>query len=399
MDIQPYQTPPRWWSPMLTVRRFRFWKFIRNMLRDRYHHMSGIEIRGIENLTQCIDGGLGIMITPNHSAHADPTVVYEVADKLKTPFYFMAAWQVFMRSNWIQKLVLRHHGCFSVDREGTDIRAFRQAVDILQNAPYPLVIFPEGAIYHINKRVTPFRDGPAAMALTAAKHTDRPIICIPCGIRYQYTVNPMNELLRLMDQLEQQLLWRPKHNLVLRKRIYQFAEAILGLKETEYLGQSQSGELPDRIAYLAEHILRNLEEKYSITDRTSSLPERVKSCRRHAIQRIENENLGPAAHEAARIDLDDLFIVTQLFSYPGTYLSKRPTVEDMAEILDKFEEDILKSPTATIRGERRAIITFGKPIPVESCKFGKSEIHALTHKLETAVQELLDGVEMNEVLK
>ena len=43
--------------------------------------------------------------------------------------------------------------------------AFRQAVEILQSRPNPLVIFPEGEVYHLNQRITPFREGPAAMAL------------------------------------------------------------------------------------------------------------------------------------------------------------------------------------------------------------------------------------------
>jgi hypothetical protein len=310
------------------------------------------------------------------------------------PFYFMAAWQVFSRANWIRLLILRHHGCFSVDRDGTDIRAFRQALDILQHKPYPLVIFPEGAIYHINKRITPFRDGPAAIALTARKHSDRPISCVPCGIRYQYITTPMEELLELMDRLEEQILWRPKHNLILRKRIYQFAEAILGLKEKEYLGDTQAGTMPERIQTLAEYILQRLEDRYGIHDRSTILPERVKTCRRHAIQLTENVALSEQEHDAAQIDLDDLFVVTQLFSYPGTYVSKRPTIEDMAEMLDKFEEDVLRRPTATIRGTRRAVIEFGEPIPVESGKVGKDRIHALTEKLEQGVQALLDGIEL-----
>jgi 1-acyl-sn-glycerol-3-phosphate acyltransferase len=394
MDAQPYQTPPRWWSPMLHPGWIRFWRWIRERIRVNNHRLMDIEIRGLENLSKCIDEKQGVLITPNHSCHADPTVVYWVADQLKVPFYFMAAWQVFLRANWIRLLILRHHGCFSVDRDGTDIRAFRQALDILQHKPYPLVIFPEGAIYHINKRITPFRDGPAAIALTARKHSDRPISCVPCGIRYQYITTPMEELLELMDRLEEQILWRPKHNLILRKRIYQFAEAILGLKEKEYLGDTQAGTMPERIQTLAEYILQRLEDRYGIHDRSTILPERVKTCRRHAIQLTENVALSEQEHDAAQIDLDDLFVVTQLFSYPGTYVSKRPTIEDMAEMLDKFEEDVLRRPTATIRGTRRAVIEFGEPIPVESGKVGKDRIHALTEKLEQGVQALLDGIEL-----
>lgn len=391
MNEQPFQTPPRWWSPQLTPGRVRFWEWLRKRMRTA-QGLVDFEVRGLKNLQQCLDKKQGILITPNHSCHADPTALYWVADQLKTPFYFMAAWQIFMKANWIRLLVLRQHGCFSVDRDGTDIRAIRQAVDILQNSPCPLVIFPEGEIYHINKHVTPFRDGPAAIALTASKHADRPVVCIPCGIRYQYTTSPLNELLALMDRLEERILWRPKHNLILRKRIYQFAEAILGLKEKEYLGDTQPGTLPERIQALAENILHRLENKYGIDHRAATLPERVKACRRHAIQLKENSALSDKEHNAAMIDLDDLFIVTQLFSYPGTYASKKPSIEDMAEVLDKFEEDVLKSPSASIRATRRTVIAFGKPIPVKPRKGDKNQTHELTEQLEQNVQTLLDSM-------
>ena len=144
---------------------------------------------------------------------------------------------------------------------------------------------------------------------------------------------------------------------------------------------------------LTEHILQQLENRYGIEDRSPSLPERVKACRRHAIQLMEDDTLSEQEHADAKIDLDDLFVVTQLFSYPGTYVSKRPSIEDMAEMLDKFEEDVLKSSTATVRGTRRAVIEFGEPIPVESDKGGKTQIHALTEKLEQNVQAMLDNLQ------
>ncbi len=391
MDIQPYQTPPRWWSPMLSPTAYRFWKWVRERIRLQHHRLVEIEIRGMEHLRKCIDEKHGVLITPNHSCHADPTVLYWVADQLKMPFYFMATWQIFQRASWIRLLVLRQLGCFSVDRDGTDIRAFRQGVEILEDKPYPLVIFPEGEIYHINKQITPFRDGPAAIALMASKHAKRPISCIPCGIRYQYIDDPTDDLLQLMDRLETQILWRPKREQILQQRIYHFAGAILGLKEQEYLGHAQKGELPERIHALFEFILSGLEDKYGIKDRTATLPERVKQCRRKAIKRIEDDTLSEDEHNAAQIDLDDLFVVTQLFSYPGTVSIGTPTIEEIAETMDKFEEDVLRAPSAAIRGTRRAVIEFGEPIRV---KGGKNQTHALTEELECRVQALLDGIEL-----
>jgi len=395
MDAQPYQTPPRWWSPMLSPASFRLWRPVRKRIRTQYHRLVDIEIRGLENLRQCINAKHGVLITPNHSCHADPTVVYWVADQLKLPFYFMATWQIFQRANWLRTLILRQHGCFSVDRDGTDIRAFKQSVEILKSGRFPLVIFPEGEIYHINKQVTPFRDGPAAMALMASKHTERPISCVPCGIRYQYISDPTDELAGLMDRLEKRILWRPKRHLPLQERIYHFAEAILGLKEQEFLGHARTGTLPDRIRALSENILKGLEDKYGIEDRRSTLPERVKRCRRQAIQLVENEIVDKTEREAALIDLEDIFVVTQLFSYPGDVSTGTPTIEEIAETMDKFEEDVLQASTATIRGTRRAVIEFGNPIPVKQGKGGKEQIHALTEQLERSVQAMLDGIELD----
>ena len=138
-----------------------------------------------------------MLITPNHASHADGFALYAIADKIGIPFYVMAAWQVLHYGGWFKRMILRQHGVFGVDREGTDLAAIRQARDILETASNPLVIFPEGEVYHINERVTPFREGPAAIALMAARKATRPVYAIPCAMRYRYVTDPTPELLKL----------------------------------------------------------------------------------------------------------------------------------------------------------------------------------------------------------
>lgn len=92
--------------------------------------------------------------------------------------------------------------------------------------------------------------------------------------------------------------------------------------------------------------------------------------------------------------LEDLFFVVQLFSYPDNYLGKHPTIERLAETMDKLEEDILTKPLPSIRGRRRAVVQFGKPIPVGPDMKRNSHVRNLTTKLQRNVQSLLD--EMNE---
>jgi 1-acyl-sn-glycerol-3-phosphate acyltransferase len=391
MNIQPYRTPSQWWSPKLTPWLVRLCKPLRRRILRRTQRIMDVEMRGPEHLQQAIDDGCGVIITPNHSSHTDPPILYEIAPKVGTCLYFMAAWQVFDRMNWLRQELFRRHGCFSVDREGADMRAFRQAVEILQSSPHPLVIFPEGEVYHVNETVTPFMDGPAAIAITAQKRADRPIVFVPCGMKFQYVKDPTEELVELMGRLEQQILWRPRPDLPLADRIYRFAQGILGVKELEYLGRVQEGPLPERVKTLAESVLTGIEQRYEVKKNDGEkLPERVKACRREVIKLLEDEDT--QKRQQAMIDLDDLFMVIQLFSYPGDYVAAKPTIERMAETLDKFEEDILRVPTATIRGARKVTVAFGEPIPVELASDKKQSVLTLTAKLETAVQSLLDSM-------
>jgi 1-acyl-sn-glycerol-3-phosphate acyltransferase len=125
-----------------------------------------------------------------------------VADGMGMPFYFMSAWQVFTQQHWMGRLILRQHGCFSIDREGTDLKAFRLATEILETKQHPLVIFPEGEVYHTNDRITPFREGAAAIVCSAARRAPRALICLPCGIRYEYIEDPSAALVDVMNRLE-----------------------------------------------------------------------------------------------------------------------------------------------------------------------------------------------------
>ena len=174
MNRYAQQKPPRWWPPKLSRFWIRVWRPLRKRTQYREQQLMEVEVHGRERLRQAVDAGSGIMITPNHSGHADAYIMYHASDELNTPFYFITAWQVFHQARWLVQRILQHHGCFSVDREGTDMKAFRKATEVLQQSPYSLVIFPEGEVYRINERITPFRDGDATIALSAAKRAERP---------------------------------------------------------------------------------------------------------------------------------------------------------------------------------------------------------------------------------
>lgn len=339
--------------------------------------------------------GAGILITPNHAAHYDSSALYLAADQLKTPLYFMTAWQVFGMANAWEQFLMQRLGCFSVDRESTDRVAYKRAVSILRQEPFPLVVFPEGDIYHITDRVTPFREGAAAIAISAARRGHRSVVVVPCGIKFRYLNDPTPKLTRLMSELESRLFLRPQPGQPLVERIYRFAEAILALKEIEYLGMSKKGALPERIPHLAHSILTEMEASHCCQNTSKAVPERVKELRQRIIRRLDEIKREPSNSRLAdwrtySQDMDDLFLVMQLYSYPGDYLTENPSVERLAETLDKFEEDVLDRSIPTVHGPRAVDIRFGEPIQLSAGKTTSLLAHALTKQMHGAVQGLID---------
>jgi 1-acyl-sn-glycerol-3-phosphate acyltransferase len=370
----------------------RLWRPLINRELVRRQRIVELDIGGIEYVRRALAEGAGVLVTPNHSFHYDSYVLIEAAHRVGTPFHFLTAWQVFAMSKWHEQQVLQWHGCFSINREASDLAAFKTAVDILRENRHPLVIFPEGDIYHNNDRVTPFRDGATAIAMSAAKKADRPVVCIPAALKCFYLDDPTDALKSLMTRLEESLHWRPRHDLPLVERIYRFSEGLLALKEYEQLGHLQSGSVPERTVRLAEVVVSRLEQEHKVPNKGGIIPERVKEVRRAVIKASEQDGVDPARKSKLANDLDDLFFVIQLFSYPGDYVAERPTVERIAETLDKFEEDVLRADYPGIRGTRRAVVRFGEPIPVPKEREAKDSVEKWTDLIEGRVQGLLNEI-------
>ena len=130
------------------------------------------------------------------------------------------------------------------------------------------------------------------------------------------------------------------------------------------------------------------------------MPERVKELRKACLETLEKEPAAgdsPAAIEARR-DLEDLFLVIQIFSYPGDYVRLNPTVERVAETLMKCEEDFLGVDQAPPRAPRRALVRFGEPIDLTERLAGPGQprsrqlVPALTAEIEARIQAILDAM-------
>lgn len=391
MNDQPYRIPDKNWPPKLSYWWFRAARRLRHKAL-RQQQITDIRIENIEQLQKALDARHGVMIAPNHSFHWDSYCLLDAADKINTPFYVMTAWQVFSQSSWFECESMQRCGCFSVDRESTDLGSMKTAMDILQNRKEPLVVFPEGDIYHTNDRLTTLRDGAAAIAQMAARKSSRPIEIIPVAIKRWYIDDPSQSMIRIADQIEKRLFWQPQPSRNLVDRILNIANGLLSLKEIEYLGTTRQGSLAERICFLSDSVLTAAESKYQITAKKSLTPERIKEIRRKIIQQRADraDQSTPEEDRNWTIDMQDMFFVTQLYSYPGDYLQENPTWERQAETLDKLQEDVLGVSYPTSHGRKTVSIRFGQPISLPVGKEKKNSPQEITTHLQQSIQTMLD---------
>ena len=388
--------PPRYWPP----RPSRFWQRVlapaRWLMLRRQARVGEVEVRGLAELSRRVGPADGALICPNHSHLADGAVMMHASSRAWRPFHFMAAWHVFRKHGGIDGWALQRMGAFSVDREGCDRRAIRQAIDLLAGGR-SLVVFPEGEIYHLNERLTPLREGVAFIAASAQRELDKAgsagrVWMVPTYIRYEMLGDVRPELGRVMTALEERLVLRPRHGVPLHERVVAFGEVLLTVKETEYLGHAcdRSRTRQERIDSLVEHLLARHE--HALLGRVAvgeTTPVRVKSLRRKLLEGCDETGAGTLPPEVRGV-LRDVHLALQLYAYPGDYVGERPTPERMTETVEKFAEDVL-NVTRPI-GMRRAVVTFGDPIDVKALAgaAGPRQLAAeLTGRLESEIATLM----------
>jgi len=389
---------PKFWPPQPN----RFWKmilapisFLHGKAFMRLTHIEYVHVD--ETFRQC-KAGDGILIAPNHSHEVDAYVLSQTSKRVRRHFYYMAAWPAFTMWGGLGGWVLQKMGAFSVDRDGADRRAIRCASDLLSSGE-TLVIFPEGEIHRLNDRLKPILDGAAFIALNAyhelqKNQSQADIWIVPAAVRYKFVEDIRPEMEKAIADLEKHFAWyKSKAQATLRDRIVALGELILTIKEKEKLGNSYENEhdLPKRIQNLIDALLSRHEKEYSIkssADESTSL--RVKALRRKSLEIWTNEEESEEARTHAKQVLDDVQLSLQLSSYPGDYIAEEPSIERMAETIEKFQEDIY----GAIRpiGKRKAWLIFGEPISLKSIDYSRHKrdiITGLTSDIEQAITDIM----------
>jgi len=359
---QPYRfVPPR---------RGRFWYALFGLWLPRYldrnHGIESVECRGVEHLRRSLDAGHGILLTSNHCRPCDPMTLGMLSLAVRRPFYMMASWHLFRQSRF-QTWLLPRIGAFSVYREGLDREALKTAVGILNEAERPLLLFPEGVVSRTNDRLNNLMEGTAFIAHTAAKQraTATPpgqVVIHPVVVRYLFRGDLEAALTPVIEEIEARFSWRPPPGCRLRERINRVGEALLCLKELEYLGQPQTGDVPERLGRLINCLLQPLEKEWLKGEGDGDVVARVKKLRMAILPDLISGEIDEAERARRWRELADLDLAQQLSCYPPDYIRSRPTAERLLETVERFEEDL--TDRTRIHQPLHAIIEVGEALPV-----------------------------------
>ena len=183
---RPYVFRPpkynRWLAPLLHFISKKF--YLEGQFRTRE-----LVVHGERPLIEAYRAGTPVLIAPNHPDHCDPMVMMEIARRTRMPFHYMAAREGFDGMWGLHGWFIQRAGAFSIDRDGADRKSLSTALDLMTTGRAPLVIFPEGDIYHTNERLAPLNEGVATILLRAAANRAKKgvgdALLVPTAIKHK----------------------------------------------------------------------------------------------------------------------------------------------------------------------------------------------------------------------
>jgi 1-acyl-sn-glycerol-3-phosphate acyltransferase len=379
--------------------RLDFWPWLFQKLCLYEPHLRknegviGYECRHVEHLKASLAAGHGILLTPNHCRTADPMVMGWLAKQAGCYIYAMASWHLFHQGA-INAWVIQKMGAFSVNREGIDRQAINTAMEILETAQRPLILFPEGGVSRTNDRLHALLDI-SFLARGAAKKRAKAVsggkvVVHPVAIKYLFGGDLDRQADPVLTRIEHRLSWRPQRQLSLLARIEKLGRALLSLKEIEYFGTVRQGPLAERLQGLINRLLNPLEEQWLGAAQTGPVVPRVKSLRIKILPAMIEGQVDQAERQRRWEQLADIYLAQQLSCYPHDYLRQYPSVDRILETIERFEEDL--TDKASVHGQLRAIIDVGPAIEVSPVRVRNGQPDPLMAELETSLQSMLDGL-------
>ncbi len=310
----------------------------------------------------------------------------------------MAAYDVFYRSRF-RCWVMQRVGAFSIDREGSDKQALRQAGELLERRA-GLVVFPEGNVYLQNDRVTPFHEGAALVGLRVAKRIDSGaagVFGVPVSIKATHLGDVRTVQVRALGRMAAAVgAQESPGGMSPLEYLHHVGIAALRMNlQARGFEVQQATTLPEIIERSAGVVLRSVESKVGLEAREEeSIFGRVRAVRTK-IHEVRIDPKREADHRIAAVWADEAMLAFKIGSYAGNYVSSNPTIDRFSETVEKLEEDVYSrvSPPFADRG---ATVRFGTPIELrpylERHRRLRPACEELTGVAERQVQAGLDAI-------
>jgi len=329
--------------------------------------VQSVECRRWEVFRDLVAAGNGILLCPNHSRLCDPLVLGPLARLAGTHLHAMASWHLFKQDRFTA-FMIRRMGAFSLYREGLDRQSLNCAIEVLEHAERPLVLFPEGAVSRHNDRLMAFMEGTSVIARSAARRRGKQtppgkVVVLPVAIRYFYRGDVQQAVRPVLADLEQRLTWQPQEDLPVLDRVNKLADSLLTLKEIEYTGHPGTGSKYDRVRKLLDDVLQPLEEEWGITEIESGTVARVKRVRSAILPDMIHNRVDEAERLRRWRQLSACYYAQAMSCYPRDYIQPGVTPQEhLLETVERFEEDL----TDQLRQHRPfdVVVEVGNPIEV-----------------------------------
>ena len=363
------------------------------------HLMESVQVENYQALKDINrQHGARLLLLPNHSTHSDPQIMIEACRQVGLWSFFMAAYDVFERDSKVAWMMQRM-GAFSVNRDGSDRQSLKDAIETVIDGRYALTVFPEGNVYLMNDRVTPFLDGPAYIAMKAQqemKESGR-IFAVPVSIKVTHVTDARHTVEQMLLDMAQKLGVEFDDEAIVAK-VHKVGIAMVqrNLKMRGFLPPNPDySDLPGLLRQSAELILTRLEEKIGIEPKKpDDLMDRFRGVRRE-IHKVRADPEREIDHAVAAIWADEAIVAFRILSYAGNYLSVKPTLDRVGETVEKLQEDLYGKGVPPY-ARRTAYVRFGDPIDVSEQLAAAAKqrlaMTALTDQFEEGVQVGLDEI-------
>jgi hypothetical protein len=362
---------------------------------DRYlKRKEGVvtyEGRDLQHLKASLDRGDGILLAPNHCRYADPLVLGWPARELGTHVYALASWHLFNKSGF-DSFAIQKMGAFSINREGADRQSLETAIDILDTAQRPLILFPEGTTNRTNDVLKPLLDGVSFIARSAARRRAKSaggrVVMHPIAIKYLCETDIGDWASRQLARIEDCLGWQKQVDRTILQRTVRLAEGLLSLKEVEYFGQSKCGDLPGRRDDLILHLLSRTEQRLGIKPKDKAIRSRVRAIRSDVVSKYFSSRVDAVEEVRLRNDVAAADLAQELLSYPDCYLHPdQATDTRIVETIQRMQESLFGEAENSM--PLRAVVQFDEAIVVPTDKVPRGQSDPVMDQLRDRLTSML----------